>query len=156
MGIRRVKVSWFDPPQSEWWAMPNWPQRVPIKNLVQIMMFESKNSIFWCKKPTSNPVWKFFPCHLLNLDGLWVQQVSYMKFSVNIRWGWVWPVPIGQKHSPPILVVYPNKSETLIQQFIHLVYLLRSTFLPCLGRLQGWAGYFSGRWVPAIPGPIWY
>ena len=79
-----------------------------------------------------------------------------MKFSVNIRWGWVWPVPIGQKRSPPILVVYPNKSETLIQQFIHIVYHLRSTFLPCLGRLQGWAGYFSGWWVPAIPGPIWY
>ena len=82
--------------------------------------------------------------------------MSYTKFSVNIRWGWVWPVPIGQKRSPPILVVYPNKSETLILQFIHIVYHLRSTFLPCLGRLQGWAGYFSGRWVPAIPGPIWY
>ena len=58
-----------------------------------------------------------------------------MKFSVNIRWGWVWPVPTGQKRSPPTLVTYSNKAETLIQQFIHIVYHLRSTFLPCLGTL---------------------
>ena len=49
------------------------------------------------------------PMFLLNLDGLWVQQVSYMKFSVNIRWDHVWRVPTGQKSNPPTLVTYPNK-----------------------------------------------
>ena len=54
------------------------------------------------------------PFVLLNLDGLWVQKVPYMKFSVNIRWDRVWRVPTGQKSSPPTLVTYPNKAETLI------------------------------------------
>ena len=53
-------------------------------------------------------------CILLNLDGLWVQQVSYIKFSVNIRWGRVWQVPTGQKSSLPMLVAYLNMAETLL------------------------------------------
>ena len=66
---------------------------------------------------------------MLNLDGLWVQQVSYVKFSVNIRWDRVWRVPTGQKSSPPTLVTYPNKAETLIAD----------------DRLYVWVGYKGGR-----------
>ena len=51
---------------------------------------------------------------LMNLDGLRVQKVPYMKFSVIIKWGQVWRVPPAQKGSLPTLVAYPNKTETLI------------------------------------------
>ena len=40
---------------------------------------------------------------LMNLDGLRVQKVPYMKFSVIIKWGQVWRVPAGQKGSLPTL-----------------------------------------------------
>ena len=49
-------------------------------------------------------------------------------------------------------LLYPQSIQ--IQQFTHILYHLRSTFVPCLGRLQGWAGYLSGRWVLARPGLI--
>ena len=50
----------------------------------------------------------------LNLDGLRVQKVPYMKFSVIIKWGQVCQVPAGQKGSLPTLVAYPNKTESFI------------------------------------------
>ena len=51
---------------------------------------------------------------MMNRDGLRVQKVPYMKFSVIIKWGQVWRVPAGQKGSLPTLVTYPNKTEELI------------------------------------------
>ena len=51
---------------------------------------------------------------LMNLDGLRVQKVPYMKFSVIIKWGQVWWVSLAQKGSLPTLVAYPNKTETLL------------------------------------------
>ena len=43
-------------------------------------------------------------------------------------------------------LLYPTCWYVWAFQF---VYHLRSRFLPCLGRLQGWSSYFSGWWVPA-------
>ena len=71
-------------------AKPNWPQRGGNQK------FGSDNDV-WSQKlnffTVKNPLQIQFekknfavPCVLLNLDGLWVQQVSYMKLSVNIRW----------------------------------------------------------------------
>ena len=72
-----------------------------------------------------------------------------MKFSVDIRWGRVWRVPTGQKSSPPTLVAYPNKAETLIQQFIHIVYHLRSTLrLVWVGYKGGKATFLAGGYPP--------